>query len=246
MPKELLITFFIYSGAIDHVRGLPDCGASGNIVLKLTECVPRNMDYRLFYDNYFAGILLQVTLVKLQIHSLSTVRANRLKGCVLKSDKEMKKIGRGTHQELHTVVDDVEVRVVKWYYNKPVHILSTYASAHPISQVERWDKKKKEIIKISCPSVILQYNKSMGGVDLLDSLIALYRTKIKSKKWYHRLVYHFVDMTVVQSWLLYRRDSNEMHVDQKDQQRLLQFKTEIAYSLSKSSNTNRKRGRTLF
>ena len=86
----------------------------------------------------------------------------------------------------------------------------------------------------------------MGGVDLLDSLIALYRTKIKSKKWYHRLVYHFVDMTVVQSLLLYRRDSNEMHVDQKDQQRLLQFKTEIAYSLSKSSNTNRKRGRPSF
>ena len=86
----------------------------------------------------------------------------------------------------------------------------------------------------------------MGGVALLDSLIALYRTKIKLKKWYHRLVYHFVDMTVVQSWLLYRRDSNEMHVDQKDQQHLLQFKTEIAYSLSKSSNTNRKRGRPSF
>ena len=141
--KGVTYNFFIYSGAIDPVRGLTDCGASGNIVLKLTECVPRNMDYRLFYDNYFAGILLQVTLEKLQIHSLSTVRANRLKGCVLKSDKEMKKIGRGTHQELHTVVDDVEVRVVKWYDNKPVHILSTYASAQPILQVERWDRKKK-------------------------------------------------------------------------------------------------------
>ena len=112
--------------------------------------------------------------------------------------------------------------------------------------MERWDRKKKDIIKISCPNVILQYNKSMGGVDLLDSLIALYRTKIKSKKWYHRLIYHFVDMVVVQSWLLYRCHSNEMHVDQKDQQRLLRFKPELAYSLSKSSNTNRKRHRHLM
>ena len=88
----------------------------------------------MFHDNYFAGILLQVTLEKLKIHSISTVRANRLKGCVLKSDKDMKKIGRGTHQELLlTVVDDVEVRFVKWYDNKPVHVLSTYASAQPIS-----------------------------------------------------------------------------------------------------------------
>ena len=71
----------------------------------------------------------------MQIHSLSTLHENRLIGCVLKSDKEMKKIGKGTHQELHTVEDDVEVRVMKWYDNKPVHILSTYASAQPISQV---------------------------------------------------------------------------------------------------------------
>ena len=124
--------------------------------------------------------------------------------------------------------------------------MSTYASAHPISEVKRWDRKKKEFIKISCPSVMLQYNKSMGGVNLLDSLIASYRSKIKSKKWYHRLVHHFIDMTVVQSWLLYRRDSNGMSVDKKNQQSLLQFKTEIAYSLCKSNITCRKRGRSSF
>ena len=39
-------------------------------------------------------------------------------------------------------------------------------------------------------------HKSMGGVDLLNGLIVIYRTKIKSKKWYHQLVYHFIDITV--------------------------------------------------
>ena len=57
--KGVTYNFFIYSGAIDPVCGLTDCGASGNIVLKLTECVPRNMDYRLFYDNYLDRILLK-------------------------------------------------------------------------------------------------------------------------------------------------------------------------------------------
>ena len=54
----------------------------------------------------------------------------------------MKKISRGTHQELHTVVNNVEVRVVKWYDNNSGHLLSTYASAQPILQVVRWDIKK--------------------------------------------------------------------------------------------------------
>ena len=65
---------------------------------------------------------------------------------------------------------------------------------------------------------------------------------IQNEDKVEELVNHFVDMTVEQSWLLYRCDSNEMHVDQKDQQCLLQFKTEISYALSKSSNTNRIRG----
>ena len=62
----------------------------------------------------------------------------------------------------------------------------------------RWDKKEKKYIDIKCPNIVQQYNASMGGVDLLDSLIALYRIRIRSKKWYHRLVFHFIDMAVVQ------------------------------------------------
>lgn len=45
----------------------------------------------------------------------------------------------------------------------------------------------------------------MGGVDHLDSLIALYRTKIRSRKWYHRIVFHMLNLTAVEAWLLYRR-----------------------------------------
>jgi len=72
------------------------------------------------------------------------------------------------------------------------------------------------------------YNKFMEGVDLMDSLKALYRINIRSKKRYHRIFFHFLDVAVVNSWLLYRKDRELSKISQKDQLSLLQFKAEIA------------------
>jgi len=75
------------------------------------------------------------------------------------------------------------------------------------------------------------YNKFMGGVDLMDSLIAFYRLNIRYKKWYHRIFFHFLDNAVVISWLLCRKDCELSKVSQKDQLNLLQFKAEISACL---------------
>ena len=48
----------------------------------------------------------------------------------------------------------------------------------------------------------------MGGVDLLDSVLGYYRNKIRSRKWYHRIFFHFLDMTAVNGWILWRRYQN--------------------------------------
>ena len=53
--------------------------------------------------------------------------------------------------------------------------------------------------------VITEYKRHMDGVDLLDSLIGRNEIEICSKKWYIRLYYNFTDLTVVNSWLLYKR-----------------------------------------
>ena len=127
--------FDICVGAIQPVAPHPDCGACGNIVLKLAEIIPRQMSHKLYYDNWFTGVQLQVVLEKMGIHSVATVRANRLKGCKLLTDNELKAQGRGTHKEMIAEHDGVDLRVTKWYDNKAVHLLSTYASACPTTEV---------------------------------------------------------------------------------------------------------------
>ena len=89
----------------------------------------------------------------MKIHSVVTVSPHRLRKCSLLSDKEMKTPGRGTQQPIVTIVDDVEIRITKWYDNKTVHLLSTFASANPTKEIQCWDKKSKNIIQ--CPNIVL-------------------------------------------------------------------------------------------
>ena len=110
--------------------------------------------------------------------------------------------------------------------------LVTYLySVEPITNIQRFDRIANRHVQIDCPSIVRSYNQFMGGVDLLDSLLALYRIPVRSKKWYHRLIFHFIDLLLVQSWLLYRQDADANGVVRKNQLPLLQFKIEVADSL---------------
>ena len=73
--------------------------------------------------------------------------------------------------------------MVQWFDSKSVLITSNFLSIEPLHDVRRWDKKKKAFVNVACPDVIHQYNASMGGTDLYDMFIALYRIDHKSRKW---------------------------------------------------------------
>ncbi|KAL3223996.1 hypothetical protein MRX96_027063 [Rhipicephalus microplus] len=156
----------------------------------------------------------------------------------------MKKDGRGSHVELEATVDGVEVRVVKWYDSRGVNTASTFESAEPLGTCQRYDRKKKERCEIQQPAIVKTYNTFMGGVDLLDGLMACYRIFLKSKKFLPEIFFHFVDMAVVNSWLLYRRNCDALAIAKKEQQDLLAFKASIASCLcNEKEDMMKKRGR---
>lgn len=95
--------------------------------------------------------------------------------------------------------------MVTWYDNRVVNLASTYVGSKPSSEVQRYNKKEKIYQTIPCPKAVMTYNRHMGGVDLLDALLGYYRIQIRSKKFYHRIFFQMIDMTVVNAWLLYRR-----------------------------------------
>ncbi|XP_061380937.1 piggyBac transposable element-derived protein 4-like [Danaus plexippus] len=142
-----------------------------------------------------------------------------------------KNVPRGFYEENVATVDDIDVSAVVWKDNKPVNLLSTYVGAEPATTVTRFDKSKKERVAIPCPKVIKEYNAHMGGVDLLDSFIGRYHITMKSRKWTMRLFYHFLDLAVINSWVMFKKVNNMKGNDQL--LNLGTFRLELAETLCK-------------
>lgn len=154
----------------------------------------------------------------------------------------MMRKGRGSFEERRLVSESCELTYVRWFDNRIVHLLSSFAKPNPVHLVERFDKKAKRKIEINCPDIVKQYNQSMGGVDKADFLISLYRTPVKSKKYYMKLIFHMLDMLMVNSWLLYKRDVNALKLKRKEILSLSEFKMKAAFALMKEGKVP-KRGR---
>ena len=71
----------------------------------------------------------------------------------------------------------------------------------------------------------------MGGVDLCDMLMALYRIKLRSTKYYMHIVYYCINLSVSNGWLLYRRHCVQNCVPVKDHMTLIQFQAVVANAL---------------
>ena len=161
----------------------------------------------------------------------ATLRADRTKNCPLPAEKDLKKGGRGSHS-FRTDANS-GITATKWYDNKCVQLISNHCcNPQETNKIKRWDRGSQTYTEINCPTVVEEYNKSMGGVDLADMLISLYRTTIKTKRWYVKVLFHCVDIAKVNGWLLYRRHCDQRNVPKKSQLSLLKFTISVASALN--------------
>ena len=58
---------------------------------------------------------------------------------------------------------------------------------------------------ISKPTVIMDYNRVKGGIDLSDQMIAYYSPARKSVKWFRKVLMECICMAIVNSWVLCNR-----------------------------------------
>ena len=239
----IIYDFEVYTGKSENPISPNDgIGFGGHVVLRLCENLTKMVNYRLFFDNYFTSIPLLIALKTQGIQATGTIRRNRMKGAEKKMDgeKDLKKKGRGSMDWRYDSLSGLTV--VTWYDNGYVQLASNCVGSEQGPTVRRFSAKEKQHVDIPCPSVVHQYNKHMGGVDLSDMLMSLYRVRLRTMKWYHHIFFYLVNLSVIKSWLLYRRDLDNLHAG-ASRMSLLDFQASIADYLLKHAGNIRTRGR---
>lgn len=179
--------------------------------------------------------------------AVATIRKDRLKGADrhLLAENELKKKGCGSFD--YVVEANSGVTVLRWFDNGLVQLLSNYIGNDLATQARRWSKKEGRFISIDRPTMVVEYNSNMGGVDLCDMLLSMYRIRHRSTKYYMHIVFYCIGVAVVNGWLLYRQHMTQKNVPAKNHMSLLSFQSEIALSLCKAGKTSgetaRPRGR---
>lgn len=165
--------------------------ASYNVVDIMTESV-KGKGHKLYMDNYFSSPeLFHHLITEKKINACGTVRCNRknfpkdLQQEKLKSGDIRVKFGHG-------------LTALRWKDKRDVYMLSSMH--HPAEQTA-----SKEIRK---PKIVADYNMNMGYVDLSDRMANSYSVERRTMKWTKKLFFHLLDITVLNSFLLFKGEEN--------------------------------------
>lgn len=187
-PDGYILDCLVYTGK-GTVDG--DAGHAHSVVTKL--CEPYlDKGHTLYMDNYYNSVKLAEFLHERKTHVVGTLRNNR-KGNPKKVISCKLRKGEMTFQRKGNVM------VLKWKDKREVLLISTL---HKLDVEEAVNKRGKKKMK---PTVVIDYNKNMSGVDRSDQMLSYYTTPRKTVRWYLKVFFHFVDICLWNATHLYNQ-----------------------------------------
>lgn len=163
----------------------------------------QNKNYFLYFDNYFTIYPLIKYLKSKGINACGTVNMTRKFLPELKNDKSL------NQGEYDWRVDQNSISIVKWKDKRSVALLSNFHDPKNTDLVPR-TAKDGTVTMIPCPKVLNDYNQNMNCVDKLDQNKKSCKIDRKSKKWWHRIFFHFLDIAVVNSHVVYKQSTGNI------------------------------------
>ena len=221
--------FYVYAGKDEPDHEFQDLQKCAQVVAKLCKALSPNIGHKVFFDNWFSSLDLMQKLKKKVLLAVGTIRPSRLQRCPLKATKDLEKEGRGAMD--YRTDNNSGIIITKWVDNKTLHLIPNYVGIEPMESIQRWSKYEKRKVQVPCPQIVVAYNKAMGGVDLADMLISLYRIPVKTHRWYIKVFWHLVDIAKVNGWLLYRRHCDQIGIPKRSRMTLLNFTKELSEAL---------------
>ena len=192
-----------------------------------------------YVDNFFTSLPLLEDLESKGILLCGTYRTNRTGFPKELQDRTLLKgMVRGDSVARHKENTTCTV----WIDKRRVYVVSN--AFPPDSTTVKRKNADGSTSQVSCPAVVANYNRCMGGVDLTDQLKGSYGFNRKSKKWWFRLFFHLFDLAATNSFILYRHNYREQwHPPLRYRpQQQLQFRCQLADNLVNHFSARKQRG----
>ena len=187
-----------------------------------------NKGYMVYMDNFYSSPELYDYLADNGTIAVGTLRENR-RGFPKNGRNAL---ARGDPRGTIKWIRLERLLFVQWRDTKDVTVLSTLHSGTEFVHTERNSKNKNtgvhEVLNLTKPMAIKDYNTYMGGVDLSDQFISYYNVLHKTRKWYKTIFFHMVDVAVVNAWLLHKEmagTNNQRVLNQRE------FRQQLAEAL---------------
>ena len=138
-----------------------------------------NVLYRqLYFDNFLTNDPLMIELSERSVGATGTIRQKQ-KG---RTNNLFKAKSFGRKKEA-VMEDDYcsggKIYIAKWHDNSVVNIANNWENHEPVRKSKAEEKGGAK--EVSQPHLINLYNKSMGGVNLMDGWLKSYRSAIRGK-----------------------------------------------------------------
>ncbi|XP_072159136.1 piggyBac transposable element-derived protein 4-like [Bemisia tabaci] len=200
-----IVDFLLYLGSKTEYTDNYKAGKSGCVVMTLMQPY-LGKGYNLFTDNFYTSPTLCQILRFKNTNLCGTVKSNRqgmprfvvkqkkLRNSSGKKPPKVVKLERGEMQERHT-----ENMMVVRYMDKREVLMLTSMDQFDSTLVQK--KNRQDQFKPSC---VVNYNKNMGAVDKTDMLLSSIESARKTIKWYKKVFFHLMDLSVLNAHVLYK------------------------------------------
>ena len=200
----ILLDFMIYHGQMSRELVVP-----ANQEMLKSELIPitlmhrfLNRGHRLFMDNYYTSPNLVKFLLEHETKVVGTVRSNRRNfppelaaACMQRGESKFALSDNG--------IVAVKFRALQDKSNKQEKVVFLLSSDHG-NDVVSSGKQTKDGQVIMKPTCVLDYNKNMGGVDMMDQQLESLLVIRKAYKWYKKLFFRLLMQSFLSAHKLYQ------------------------------------------
>lgn len=199
--------FFVYQGKNTKERPTErgEAGLGFATVMDLMKFNLLGKGYHLYIDSFYTSTRLFKALANHDTVACGTIRQALVDFPKTSINDLPRHADRGDMRWMRKG----SLLFIKWKDTKEVALCTNIHKASSGSRIARRVKEDGQWIfkDITIPDAIKDFNKYMGGVDLSDTLIQFYCVLGKTMRWYKTFFYHFVDIAIVNSYILSKQVS---------------------------------------